>query len=304
MLPPKPGAGLVVNWPLPPKPGIPGLGAGRVETPGPPGRLKPPSEGPEFPGSVEGRFEGPTFPGSVDGRVAGPAFPGSGAGRVEGPTFPGSVEGRFVDGIELGSLTFGRVDGLEPPRLPGNGLAAGVEGRVLKPPEPALIPPGLIPPGAGRVVGIPPPRLGRLELMLLPIPDPEFGRWILPGIGRDMLEPMFPLGRPILPGIDDGPAGRDCGIELPNEGLLVGICGAGRDIGIEGRPPPPMLGRAPPPMLGRAPPPMLGRAPPPRPPPPPRICADAESIGPTKPIAPIAKAAGYNQRIIHPLRFI
>ena len=281
MLPPKPGAGLVVNWPLPPKPGIPGLGAGRVETPGPPGRLKPPSEGPEFPGSVEGRFEGPTFPGSVEGRVAGPAF-------------PGSVEGRFVDGIELGSLTFGRVEGLEPPRLPGNGLAAGVEGRVLKPPPPALIPPGLIPPGAGRVVGIPPPRLGRLELMLLPIPDPEFGRWILPGIGRDMLEPMFPLGRLILPGIADGPAGRDCGLEFPNEGLLVGICGAGRDMGIEGRPPPPMLGRAPPPL----------KPPPPRPPPPPRICADAESIGTTKPIAPIAKAAGYNQRIIHPLRFI
>jgi hypothetical protein len=281
MLPPKPGAGLVVNWPLPPKPG-PGLGAGRVETPGPPGRLKPPSEGPEFPGSVEGRFEGP-------------AFPGSGAGRVEGPAFPGSVEGRFVDGIELGSLTFGRVEGLEPPRLPGNGLAAGVEGRVLKPPPPDEAP-GLIPPGAGRVVGIPPPRLGRLELMLLLIPDPEFGRWILPGIGRDMLEPMFPLGRLILPGIADGPAGRDCGLEFPNEGLLVGICGAGRDMDIEGRPPPP--------MLGRAPPPILGRAPPPRPPPPPRICADAESIGPTKPIAPIAKAAGHNQRIIHPLRFI
>ena len=294
MLPPKPGAGLVVNWPFPPKPGIPGLGAGRVETPGPPGRLKPPSEGPEFPGSVEGRFEGPTFPGSVEGRVAGPAFPGSGAGRVEGPAFPGSVEGRFVDGIELGSLTFGRVEGLEPPRLPGNGLAAGVEGRVLKPPPPALIPPGLIPPGAGRVVGIPPPRLGRLELMLLPIPDPEFGRWILPGMGRDMLEPMFPLGRLILPGIADGPAGRDWGIEFPKDGLLVGICGAGRDIGIEGRPPPPMLGRAPPPL----------KPPPPRPPPPPRICADAESIGTTKPIAPIAKAAGYNQRIIHPLRFI
>lgn len=192
MLPPKPGAGLVVNWPLPPKPGIPGLGAGRVETPGPPGRLSPPSEGPVFPGSVEGRFDGPTFP-------------GSGAGRVEGPTVPGSVEGRLVGGIELGNLMFGRVDGLEPPRFPGNGLAAGVEGRVLKPP-PA---PPLIPPGAGRVVGIPPPRLGRLELMPLPIPDPELGRWMLPGIGRDMLEPIFPLGRLMLPGIADGPAGRD-----------------------------------------------------------------------------------------------
>ena len=242
------------------------MGAGRVETPGPPGRLRPPSDGPVFPGSVEGRFDGPTFPGSVDGRVAGPAFPGSGAGRVEGPTFPGSVEGRFVDGIELGSLTFGRVEGLEPPRFPGNGLAAGVEGRVLKPP-PA---PALIPPGAGRVVGIPPPRLGRLELMLLPIPDPELGRWMLPGIGRDMLEPIFPLGRLMLPGIADGPAGRDCGIEFPNEGLFMGICGAGRDMGIEGRAPPPMLG-----MLGRAPPPLNPppppRFPPPRFPPPPRI---------------------------------
>ena len=266
MLPPKPGAGFVVNWPLPPKPGIPGWGAGRVETPGPPGRLRPPSDGPEFPGSVEGRFDGPTFPGSVDGRVAGPAFPGRGAGRVEGPTFPGSVEGRFVDGIELGSLTFGRVEGLEPPRFPGNGLAAGVEGRVLKPP-PA---PALIPPGAGRAVGIPPPRLGRLELMLLPIPDPELGRWMLPGIGRDMLEPIFPLGRLMLPGVADGPAGRDCGIEFPNEGLLMGVCGAGRDMGIEGRAPPPMLG-----MLGRAPPPLNPppppRFPPPRFPPPPRI---------------------------------
>ena len=300
---------MVVNWPLPPKPG-PGLGAGRVETPGPPGLLRPPSEGPEFPGSVEGRFEGPAFPGSVEGRFEGPAFPGSVEGRFEGPAFPGSGAGRLVDGIELGNLTFGRVEGLEPPKLPGNGLAAGVEGRVLKPPPPALIPPALIPPGAGRVVGIPPPRLGRLELMLLLSPDPELGRWILPGIGRDAFEPIFPLGRLILPGIADGPAGRDCGLEFPNEGLLVGICGAGRDVGIEGRPPPPMLGRAPPPILGRAPPPILGRAPPPlkppppRPPPPPRICADAESIGPTKPIAPIAKAAGYNQRIIHPLRFI
>jgi len=301
MLPPKPGAGLVVNWPLPPKPG-PGLGAGRVETPGPPGLLRPPSEGPEFPGSVEGRFEGPAFPGSVEGRFEGPAFPGSVEGRFEGPAFPGSGAGRLVDGIELGNLTFGRVEGLEPPKLPGNGLAAGVEGRVLKPPPPALIPPALIPPGAGRVVGIPPPRLGRLELMLLLSPDPELGRWILPGIGRDAPEPIFPLGRLILPGIADGPAGRDCGLEFPNEGLLVGICGAGRDVGIEGRPPPPMLGRAPPPILGRAPPPL--KPPPPRPPPPPRICADAESIGPTKPIAPIAKAAGYNQRIIHPLRFI
>ena len=74
-------------------------------------------------------------------------------------------------------------------------------------------------------------------------------------------------------------------------------------MGIDGRDPPPMLG-----MLGRAPPPLNPPPPPrlapPRPPPPPRICAEAESIGPTKTIAPIAKAAGYNQRINHALRFI
>ena len=197
------------------------MGAGRVETPGPVGRLMPPSEGPLFPGSVEGRFEGPTFPGSVEGRFEsplfpgsvegrdeGPTFPGSGAGRVEGPTVPGSVEGRLVEGIEPGNLTFGRVEGLEPPRLPGNGLATGVDGLVLKPP---LIPP-LPTPGAGRVVGIPPPRLGRLELILFPSPDPEVGRWMLPGIGRAMLEPIFPmlpLGRLMFPCNPDGPAGRD-----------------------------------------------------------------------------------------------
>ena len=80
-----------------------------------------------------------------------------------------------------------------------------------------------------------------------------------------------------------GPAGRDCGIELPNDGRLIGICGAGRLIGICGlAPPPPMfIGRAPPP-LNPAPP---GRAPPiPPPPRPPRPWPFASSKGATNAI--------------------
>ncbi|MFM8213850.1 MAG: hypothetical protein ACKN82_04320, partial [Pirellula sp.] len=65
--------------------------------------------------------------------------------------------------------------------------------------------------------------------------------------------PTLPLGRERFPGKLDGPAGRDCGMELPSDGRFIGIWGAGLDIGIEGLdiPPPPILG-----MLGRAPPPL------------------------------------------------
>ena len=67
------------------------------------------------------------------------------------------------------------------------------------------------------MVAIPPPRLGRFALI-----DPVLGRCMLPifpGIGRlippRLLPPKFP---PMFEG-----AGRDCGIELPNEGRFVGI---------------------------------------------------------------------------------
>jgi len=156
-------------------------------------------------------------------------------------------------------------------------------------------PPPILP-GAGLVVGTPPPRLGRLEFMLLP----KLGICTLPGKGLDMPPEMLPpFGRLMLLGKFDGLAGLACGIEFPSEGLLIGICGAGRDMGIEGLDIPPMLG-----MLGRAPPPLNPAPPRPPPPPPPRIWAEASSIGPTKPIQPIAKAAGYNQRIVHCVRFI
>jgi hypothetical protein len=193
----------------------------------------------------------------------GPPVPGSGAGRLVGilpepmppePIPPGA--GRVSEPDEPGSLMFGRVEGDCPPRLPGAGRVRFDGGVMFE-----------MPPGAGRVVGTPPPRLGRLVFMLLPM----FGFWILPGMGRDKLPgmlPMLPLGRERLPGRVEGPAGLACGIELPNDGRFIGIWGAGLDIGIEGRDIPPMLG-----MLGRAPPPL--KPAPPRfiapPPPPPRM---------------------------------
>lgn len=205
-----------------------------------------------MPGNGAGRFVPmpPWFGGREMPPSDGPPVPGSGAGRVVGilpePIPPGA--GRVSEPDEPGSLMFGRVEGDCPPRLPGAGRVRFDGGVMFE-----------IPPGAGRVVGMLPPKLGRLVFMLLPV----LGRWIFPGIGRDIFPgmlPILPLGRLMLLGKFEGPAGRACGIELPNEGLFIGICGAGLDIGIDGRDIPPMLG-----MLGRAPPPL--KPAPPRPPP-------------------------------------
>lgn len=105
----------------------------------------------------------------------------------------------------------GRVEGDWPPRFPGAGRVRFEGGVMLE-----------IPPGAGRLVGAPPPRLGRLAPMLPPV----LGRCTLPGMGRDMplgIPPILPLGRLMLPGRFDGPAGRAWGIELPSEGRFIGI---------------------------------------------------------------------------------
>lgn len=143
-LPSKPGAGLVLGFP--PGPVIPGSGAGRFEPmpPGLGGRLIPPRDGRSVPGSGAGR---------VDGLLPEPLEPG----RLPDPMVPGA--GRVNDPGELGSLIFGRVDGESPPRFPGVGRVRFEGGLMLE-----------IPPGAGRVVGIPPPKLGRFEPRLLPDP--------------------------------------------------------------------------------------------------------------------------------------
>ena len=191
---------MVVGWP--PVPGNPGSGAGLVVAPKPPwGRLIPPKDGPLVPGSGAGRVVG----------VLPPPRPP----EPSPPRLPGA--GRVSEGDEPGSLTFGRVEGVCPPRLPGAGRVIELGG--FNPEAPPS------PPGAGRVVGAPPPRLGRLVFMLLPM----FGRCTLPGKGRDIppgmlpMLPIFPLGRLRFPGRFDGPAGRDWGMELPSDGLLMGI---------------------------------------------------------------------------------
>jgi len=190
-LPSKPGAGLVVG--CPPGPAMPGSGVGLV-VPMPPwfgGRLIPPSDGPLVPGSGAGRVVGllpdpiPPEPMLLPEPIPPEPIP-PGAGRVKEPEEPGS-------------LILGRVEGDWPPRLPGAGRVRFEGGVMFE-----------IPPGAGRVVGTPPPRLGRLVFMLLP----GAGLWIFPGIGRCIplcmppRLPMLPLGRLRLPGSVDGPAGR------------------------------------------------------------------------------------------------